>query len=768
MASIVLLKNPLAPHTREIIERPAGTAVIDWLQAEYPKGFGMPIKFHLNGEERELDDLDHVLGEDDVAVIAMMPGEPVSTGTLVYMGIMLAISLASAAASYFLVRSMTQKESKIKGETSVFDIATDQNAARIGDPIPVVYGTVLTTPEYAAQPYTWYDWDQTYFDQRYNGVQYLDLLLCVGQGNIDVSAVYLGDTSTTTPDAGIIQWRTYKPAEHRKQMGVIGSSFVDAFHENMITSPEVGNQEFVKTGDVAGYFATCKPGNTGRVVEIDIVFPGGSYDIDTGSNAGDIVGRTTYFTLYVQELDDNDNRIGPEYSYPIQAQTGSGFTVNGPWGNTIQTSAQSARNRSAINSPIRRTYRWTGPKAARWAAKLVRDSDAVNSKSGTDRFVWSSLRLRASTPATSVYGDVTLLAVRIKASQGVGPDANVSIRCKATRRVTPPSGGAEVPSTSAADAFADAYTNTVYGAKRPRSELDTTLLTTLRTKWSAYQFNHVFRERTTVWEALRTITIPFGAEPNPIGAVMSVAEDGTKSVRSALFTDANIVADTMTVNYSFDQEGAPIGVEVEYLDPKDFRSVFAQYPTGFPTGTQNYEKFRLDGVTNATHAAQFARLMYNRRMFQRKMIMFDTELEGLLLQPGDRIGVSHNVPKWGDGGQVVSVQGTNRVIVDHDLDWTGGTKYILLRKRDGSLTNQILVTQGAQPNVCILNTSLPIAPDYDNDYDYTIFAFGTSTGIVQDFTVTSVRPNGENTVTVEAMNYNTAVFAGAMSYMLTG
>ena len=72
MASLVLLKNPLTPNDRQAFHLEDGAPVIDWLQEHHPNGFGMPIKFYVNGEEKELDDLAYVPKEADVVVIALM------------------------------------------------------------------------------------------------------------------------------------------------------------------------------------------------------------------------------------------------------------------------------------------------------------------------------------------------------------------------------------------------------------------------------------------------------------------------------------------------------------------------------------------------------------------------------------------------------------------------------------------------------------------------------------------------------------------------
>ena len=761
MASLVLLRNPLAPHTREIHALAAGTPVIDWLQQEHPRGFGMPVRFYVNGAEKCLEDLDYPVADDDVAVIALMPGiDPASItleSFLIQLAIAAVLSAASLALNYFFAPK-EQSGPKAKGDAaSIYNITADQNGAKLGEVIPVIYGNVLMSPDYISQPYAFYSWSQAAYNQSYTGVQYLDMLMCVGQGNIDVSNIYLGDTGSTTPDAGVVSWRAFKPADHRKTMGVIASAMGGGFHENVVSSPEVSNQEFIDTGDTAGFFSTCKAGNKGSQFQIDVIFPAGQTN---PSDGGNINGRSTSFVVYYQELSDTDAVVGSVYSTTITASTGNGLSVSGPNVTAIATTTSSEKNQTVIGSPIRRSYMITVPRSARWSVKIVRITGAPNAVNGSDRFIWTGLRLYADYPTGTVYGDVTLLAVRVKASQGLGNDASARIRVNATRRLPSPAGGAEAATISGADAFADVYTNSVYGAARARSELDTTTLTSLRTLWSGYSFNYVFRDRITIWDALRTITTPFAAEPLPIGPIMSVAQDGVKAVRSMLFTDSNIVADTMSVSYSFDEEGATDGIEIEYINPTDFRPSYTKYPSS----SLQPDKFSLPGVTDFKHAAQYARLTWQRRQGQRKRVNFDTELEGLLLQLGDRIGISHNVPKWGDGGLIIGVSG-NVITVDHMLDWSGGAKQIMLRKADGSVLDPISVTRGTADNKVVLPSAPSIAINVDNAYDYNSFAFGSSTTLVRDFIVTTTSPTGDNTVSIEAVNYAPTIFSSGMSFL---
>jgi hypothetical protein len=741
MGTLVLLRNPLAPHSREQQPLAAGTPVIDWLQEHHPRGFGMPIRFYFNGEEQDLDDLDREVGEDDVAVIALMPAEPIS---LTALAVQFLIAAALSVATYFVSQAFAPKTpSGIKGtRRTVYEISTDQNSARIGEAIPVVYGTVLTTPDYVSQPYTWFSWSQANNGEPLNGIQYLDVVMCVGQGNIDVTDVFVGDTDVTTLAAGVVTWQAFRPSQHGSVMGNIAAAMGAGFFENVVTSTEVSNQELAQNGDETGFYATAKPGQKGNRFQLDFTCPNGLYFVTT--DPGNVRWMSVDLLISWVELDDNDNQVGSTVSQTV----------------TLSTSAPGTDDNIVLTSPVRRTYTITASKSARWAVKVRRTSNATRPQKGNSQTVWTGLKLIADYPATPVYGNVTLLAARIKASRGVGPDATVRLRVKCTRRLPRPTGGAESASTSGADAFADVFVNTVYGAARPRAELDTATLTTLRSSWSGYQFNHVFRDRITVWEALRTIATPFGAEPLPVGQVMSVAQDGVKPVRSALFTDANIVAGSMVVSYSFDEEGAADGVEIEYLDPRDFRQSYALWPTN----AVRPDRFSVPGITVAAHANEYARLTWQRSQLQRKRVRFDTELEGLLLNMGDRIGISHNVPKWGDGGLVIGVSG-NTLTVDHNLDWSPGAKQILLRAPDGSVSSAITVTRGTQDNKVVLPSSPPVTINVDNDYEYTSFAFGPSTTIVQDFIVVSAIPTGENTVTVEAVNYAPAIYTGALSYM---
>lgn len=743
MACLVLLRNPLTPTSKEVFALEPSQPVIDYLQEHHPTGFGMPIKFYVNGDERELDDLDYVPKEDDVIVIALMPGGFLAAMPLL---VKVVIGLAVMAAAFFAMQLFAPKVKKPKAaeEKEVYSIDEDQNGARYGEPLPVVYGDVWATPDYVTQPHSWYSWQDSVFDETLSGVQYLDLIMCVGQGSVAVPEIKVGSSNASVLGSSVVAWRTFQPWEHQSRMGVIKAAMGGNFHENVITSTEVENQEFIKRDDTTPFYNVSKTGAVGRLLEVDVIFPNGLYKI---SSQGKTRAERCYFTISWVEIDANGNAVGPVSSLATYAQS---------W---IRHHSDSPNNKAEYTNPIRRTYTINTGKSAKWAVKITRNSINLSADEGMTTFVWSGLKLIVD-DAPKAYGNVTLLAVRIKASRGVGGEGAVRVTARCQRWLNGLPSGEWQHSTSPADAFYDIYTNTTYGAGRPVGELDLTQLRSLKTKWAGYAFNHVFKDRTTVWEALKTTVIGQAAEPLPLGSTMSIAQDGVKSARSMLFTDANIVEGTMKVNYLFDIEEDYDGIEVQYIDPVDWKESFVRYPTSSVVP----EQVTLAGCTSAIHAAQYARLVWQRTRKQRKRVNFDTELEGIILQLGDRIAISHEMPRWGDNGLVLAVAG-NQVTLDHDVDWSGSGNYIMFRKADGTPSDMFPVTKGGQSNIAVLGSPINFTPHFDDDYDYTAFVFGKATTIVRDFTVASARHSGDTTVSVEAVNYAPEIFDGTMPFL---
>ena len=102
------------------------------------------------------------------------------------------------------------------------------------------------------------------------------------------------------------------------------------------------------------------------------------------------------------------------------------------------------------------------------------------------------------------------------------------------------------------------------------------------------------------------------------------------------------------------------------------------------------------------------------------------ELEGLVPSYGDLIAITHDMAKWGQGGEVTEKKGLTLSLSEPVKFEEGQTHYLALRKKNGSLSGPFVVTPGALTTEVVLSEE----PDIDiltgTDAERTHFAFGTA------------------------------------------
>ncbi len=135
--------------------------------------------------------------------------------------------------------------------------------------------------------------------------------------------------------------------------------------------------------------------------------------------------------------------------------------------------------------------------------------------------------------------------------------------------------------------------------------------------------------------------------------------------------------------------------------------------------------------------------------YRRRIVTFRTELEGLIPTYGDLIAITHDLPRWGQGGEVVGVDGRT-LTLSEPVEWEAEeetaespTHYIALRRRDGSLSGPWPATPGADERTVELGEDLDITPYTGADEERTHFAFGAGEAWGLRARVLAVRPRGE-------------------------
>jgi hypothetical protein len=817
MADVVVLLNPLDVSRRRRWSVATGEPLLAWLESHEPAVGALERQVYVNGTP--CTDPTYRTHERDEILVAFAPGVGVPIGVFV-LNSLISMAISFVVSKIFAPSQPTAADTPQPSQ--VYGIAPPRNTVRLGQPIPAIYGSVIAQPDFAAQPYVIFDGnDQFLHALLCIGLGDYDVTeLLLGQTSastlVDVVqwSVYLpaahgsafgviegafgvrenvvtspavGDQELVAPNAGgalipsTWYWAlsgvaashsdpggldlTLSPTVSGKlaklatvagptpalgtavfcKLGFDGSTYTSGTYTAAAYTPDqqtapgalIPPPSYSQAGQAKwlGYFSTCKPGQHGSLLELDFVFPGGLY---TGDASGNLNNCTVNVTVEAQPIDANGNNAG-----------------------ALQTFVETFTQKD--NTPQRFTRAHPVP-SGRYKVRAQRTSAADLKVTTSDHVTWSGLKFQLDPPpvGTVVYGNVTLVAVKMRATNGVAADAAGSMRFRVTRRLPPLGTGAAAATRNPADAFVDVLC-AAYGGARPvnADELDLVELTASRSAWATHDgFNAIFDQASTVWEALGLAVQTVHAAPLPVGSRMSLIHDGAQTVRAQVFTDANIVAGSLQATMQFDTTGTPAGIRVNYRDPLSFSAVALLNPPDAP----DFTTVNLFGCTSASVAAEHAALLAAKRSKQRAQIAFSTELEGLNVLPGDRIGVQADLVKWAQGARVEAVAG-NTLTLDTVLVWTASaTHAVLLRDAAGVPTRVVGVTPGARANELVLPAAPPFAITGANaTQEATALAFGVVGAEITDWTVSKVTPNGA-TVTLECVNYDASIYASAAAF----
>lgn len=739
MAYILEVSNPFAPFDGlQITEHKGGISVRQWLELKYTGfvEFEHPTYCQYNGQPLLRKDWNTtIIQPNDRLHFITLPGTPIQ--------ILWAVVVLLVVSVVVLAVSMKTPEALIRGNTPeadpVYSLKGQRNQIRLGEPIECPYGKVRIWPSYAAASYNKYE----------NNQQWLYQLFCLGHGSFDIEDLYIEDTP----------FSSYSDVEYEV---VEPNGLVTLFPDNVVTSVEVSNIELFGTnepeadavwvedspGDEGlgiastghyGYsnataFVANPSGTLTTLLELDISLPRGLYV----SNASGGLNSLTITALF--EAREIDGAGSPLTSWAtIHTFTKTLATVT-PQRFTVSVAVASARYEV---------------RASRTNAKNV-DARAGNT------LVWESLR--AFLPSAVVYGEVTMLAVKARASNNLNSNASSRVNVVATRKLPIWNGttwSAPVATRSIVWAFCDVFRNTEYGGRLADSFLDLESLLTLDGVYSGRgeYLDWIFDQRMTVWDAARLIANVGRAVPMLNGSQVTMIRDDIKTLPTAIFNQENIVSDSFKWEIKLAGLDAKDGLEVEYVNSNTWKSETVVCLVGGEAGN-DVEFIKLSGCTDRSHAYNWG--MWRRAIsrYQRENVVFRTGMEGHIPSFGDLISVCHDVPRWGQGGLVLAVAGDNVTLtLSEPVTFIGGTHKILLRKKNGDATDALTVTAGADAYTVVLDSALtPAEFSWADTTEPPLFVFGPSALISRDCKVASLAPADDNTVEVTAIPYRSEIY----------
>jgi hypothetical protein len=734
MAQIIEISNPCDPLRDTVTtQHPGGVTIREWLSERFGPSFvefDRPTLCLLNGEPvMRRDWASRVIGAQDVVNFVSIPGLPLAA-IMIYVIIAVAVVAAVALVLTMKLPQLAAQNSTMEGDP-VYTLKGQKNQVRLNDPIEVGYGRVRMWPAYAALPYN-----------RFIGNdQWSYQLFCLGQGSWSIESINIEDTPITSfanittevvqpggqvtlfPDNVVTSVEVASIELLGTNEGGGGSTIVDSVGDSNLGIPQTSHA----TAATAGPFNVNPSGTLTTQLEFDVSLPRGLYA--TNAQTGAFVSQQVTAEFQARAIDDSGTPTGSWVTVATFSRTMTSAT---PQRFTLTASVASGRYQV-------RGYRTNAKNTDARAANELR---------------WESVR--AILPSTRNYGNVTILAVKAKATNNLNDNSASRINVVGTRIIPVWNGSswADTPSRSIVWALCDIFRNTVYGGRVPDANLDLGSLLTLDGEYTARGefFDWVFDQRATCLDAAQLVATVGRAVPIPIGSRMSMIRDEPKSLPTAIFTPENIVKDSFKWEIKMVEPGAPDGLVVTYKDATTWKDeTVACYLPG--DGGINPEKVTLYGCTSRQNAYQWG--MWKRAMvrYNRGQISFRTGLEGHIPSYGDLIGVTHDLPRWGQGGLVLAISG-NDLTLSEPVTFEAGQHQIMLRKKNGSVAGPVVCTSGVDAHHVVTASALNVS-DFalGENTEPPIFTFGPSNFVTKYCKVLNLAPGDDDTVEVTCIPY---------------
>jgi len=553
-----------------------------------------------------------------------------------------------------------QQATALAAASPTYSLQAQGNTARLEAAIPEHFGRMLAYPDYAAMPYAEYSGNE----------QYLYQLLCIGRGHYDIEAIRIEDTNIANFDD--VTYEVIGPGQS-----------VNLFPANVITSPELGGQDLVDTSYI-GPFTVNPAGTTVNYVGLDFVMPRGLY---YANNDGSLGEKNVQVQVELRRIDDVGNVLvdwqvvtdgtqygawsdwsvyGQDVAMPPDTASAQyrSETLNNEFISTIvyvctRTVTTGAVFSAASTTAQRLSLRF-GVAAGRYECRVQRlDTKDTSTRAGHDA-VWAGLRGYVND--ARLYGDVTLLAVRMRASSQLSGQASRKINVIATRLLPTYTGSGWTglqPTRSIA--WALAYIAKSVGLTD--AQIDLSALRTLDATWSARSdyFDARFDQFLSFWEAATKTAQAGRAKVYLQGGVLRIARDQAATIPVAMFGMRNILKNSFSVEYLMPTDDTADDVRVSYFDNVRWKpaTVTAKLPA---STSAKPSKIDLFGVTNRAHAYREGLYTAAANRYRRKIIKFTTEMEGFIPSFLDLINIQHDMPGWGQGGEVVAVAAAQNLL----------------------------------------------------------------------------------------------------------
>lgn len=752
MGVVVRSFNPLNPQaSKEVSQVDYEIPINDWLGLNNIS-FSAPTICLKNGEALMRADWNQTIGENDIVAFVALPqggGRGGSNILQVLLMVVVAVAaaytggaigglygaVASAAIGMvgsFLVSLIVPagnglsnlQDQAAAAASPTYNLQAQGNTARLGAPIPVIYGKHRVYPDYAAMPYAEYQ----------DNEQYLYMLLCIGQGDYDILDMRIEDTPIASFEE--VTYTLYGP----------GATVTD-FPTRVEVSGEVSGQEMTYNNYIGHFFANAA-GTEINKIGVDFVAPAGMY---YANDTGGMDVRSATFQVEAALFNPATGLLGSFSVYLTKT-----FSAASP-------------------TAIRKTFKFD-VVPGRYAVRVRRISAEDNSARAGDTIVWAGMK--GYIPGAQNYGGVTTLAIIAKATNNLSNTSSRRINCLVQRRLktwNPAMGWSNttIPTRSIAWAIADAA-KADYGLKLSDSKIDLQGLYDLDQYYNSRESlfgtgkgdycDIVFDNKIGSLEALGAIAQCGRAIAITQGALIRVIRDSQQSLHSAFFGARNIVKGSFKIRYLMPNAQSADSVIVEWID-KDTLMPMETFAVLPGETSNNPARIKIQGISNEAQAWREGITHAAANRYRRKVISFQTEMEGHIPSVGDLIALSYPMPNWGISGELLAINGLDLTLSEPVNAQASSS--IILRRRDGSAAGPFICNphvNGYSDMVTLeAGTVLDFSPVVTDEMERTYFMLGNDQEMfISARVLPPIRPRGLNLVEITCTNEASDVHGAEM------
>lgn len=598
-----------------------------------------------------------------------------------------------------------------------FGVGGIQNAERPYGSVPRIYGRTLMTPPKGAHSYTVIS----------NHNQYLYALFDLGPGPIKITDIKIG--TTPIDDFADVQ---YEIREGRSTDADI-TLYNNAVHQTPLS---IG---MFALSDTATQTTPINVSN----IAIDITAPGGLF-----TTGGD--GKLSQFTVtFNLTIVDSVSRVTV-----FNREIDLFGTTNSSVGNTYVVGVAEGSVGDAL--PV-----------SQYDVTLTRTASAPDPYHGTSNCYWSSIRSWGPFDGPLLPQNHAKIALVIRATEQLNGDIT-SLNCIAQSYVQVWDGATltEQLNTHPAWAALDILTGTSNARALDPTRVDLDGLLEWAETYPTAEFNYVFSNRTTIWQALKTVGSAGRAVPVVRDGQYSFVFDRTQSNPVQMFTSRNISDFEMNRIFLDEVDGMEIRYVSETLGWQQ-HSIYL-YAAGITEDTANFNfvsALDLVGVTSDDWAYKIGSYFFAASVLRTNTYSFKTDLDHLACNPGDRVLVQHDIISSGiTSGRIVSISrdgsgNINGIGVDVSIigDGTSTYKMTVRTQYNGLYTLSILVDTVAD-SFFTMAVNFHDAADTINIGD--LFSISTTAVVLLDALVKTITPSTDFAATVTLIDYAPTVHSG--------